>query len=79
MTKSDGMRERWERADALIRTWWDADVRRAGEEQIRDPRSNEVWFVDDEHRAREQKGAAAEELEPVRPGVSGDAGARVYG
>ena len=55
----DGMRERWERADALIRTWWDADVRRAGETEIRDPRSNEVWFVDDEHRAREEKGAAA--------------------
>jgi alpha,alpha-trehalase len=54
------LRVRWQRVDALIRTWWDADLRRANEEQVRDPQCNQVWFVDDEHRAREQKGAAAD-------------------
>ncbi|MBK7257235.1 MAG: hypothetical protein IPI01_05410 [Ignavibacteriae bacterium] len=54
------LKDRWQRADALIRTWWDADLRRAGEDEVRDPRCNQVWFVDDEHRAREQKGAAAD-------------------
>lgn len=54
------LRARWQRADALIRTWWDADLRRANEDQVRDPHCNQVWFVDDEHRAREQKGAAAD-------------------
>lgn len=55
------LRDRWERADGLIRTWWDGDLRSAQETEVRDPRSNEVWFVDDEHRAREQKGEAAAE------------------
>jgi alpha,alpha-trehalase len=54
------LRARWEKADRLIRGWWDGDVRQAREEEICDPRANEVWFVDDEHRAREGVGAAAE-------------------
>lgn len=52
--------DRWQEVDALIRTWWDADLRQAGEAEVRDPRCNQVWFVDDEHRAREKKGAAAD-------------------
>jgi alpha,alpha-trehalase len=46
---------RWESLDALLRTWWDADVRCAQESDLRDPRSNAIWYSDDAHRSREAR------------------------
>ena len=56
----DELRERWERVDSQIRTWWDADIRQAREEDVCDPAKNAVWFVDEEHRSREGVGPAAD-------------------
>ncbi len=59
-TRWDELRDRWERADSQIRTWWDADIRQAREEDVCDPAKNAVWFVDEEHRSREGVGPAAD-------------------
>ncbi len=51
----DDLRRKWESADTLIRSWWDGDLRRAQEPELRDPALNVVWFVDQEHRAKEER------------------------
>lgn len=46
---------KWESLDVLLQSWWDTDVRRAQEPEIRDPGANRIWYTDDEHRAREAR------------------------
>jgi alpha,alpha-trehalase len=46
---------KWETADVRIRSWWDADLRRAQEPELRDPAKNAIWFVDEDHRSRESR------------------------
>ncbi len=53
-------KERWEAVDRLIRSWWDADTRCAREEEICNSELGGAWFLDEEHRAQEQTGRAAE-------------------
>lgn len=55
------MKNRWRKLDDLIRTWWDDDLTRANEDEIRDPELNRIWYSDEEHRKNEeQKGEKSE-------------------
>jgi len=56
-----GLSLRWEPVDRAIRGWWDGDVQRAQEAELRDAGKNAIWFVDEEHRRREKSGPAIEE------------------
>ncbi len=45
----------WRALDKNIMAWWDGDVRKANEEEIRDPRLNQIWYSDEEHRKKEKR------------------------
>ncbi len=47
----------WESLDREIKSWWDTDLRKAHEEEIRNPAANRIWYSDDEHRKREERPA----------------------
>jgi alpha,alpha-trehalase len=49
------LRKHWHELDTTIRDWWDADLHRAQEDELRDPAQNVVWYTDDEHRKMEGK------------------------
>jgi alpha,alpha-trehalase len=44
----------WRSLDKKISTWWDADLGTSREDQIRDPRHNQIWFSDESHEQQEQ-------------------------
>jgi len=50
--ESSALRSRWESIDEKIRGWWDGDLRRAQEKDLRDAAQNAVWYSDDEHRRK---------------------------
>jgi alpha,alpha-trehalase len=54
-----GLRKRWETVDNQIRGMWDGDLRKAQEDEIRDPALNAIWYLDDEHRKMEQHSGEA--------------------
>jgi alpha,alpha-trehalase len=55
--ESGSIQKRWEALDREIRKWWDRDLQRAQEDDIRDPQRNLVWYTDDRHAQQEPKGA----------------------
>lgn len=81
----DQLETRWRALDEQIKSWWDTDMRRAREPELRDPALNQIWYVDEEHRKREQQ--EGEEEVPtllylpfpfVSPGGSGAAFPEMY-
>ena len=61
---------KWIGMDAALRNSWDEDVRRAREDEIRDPASNAIWFADEEHRTRESRAGGETLLYLPHPYVS---------
>lgn len=51
----DRLKNEWTVLDREIRSWWDSDIRKAHEEEIRDPESNRIWYSDEEHKAKEAR------------------------
>ncbi|NIA30508.1 MAG: hypothetical protein GWP06_11430 [Actinobacteria bacterium] len=52
---SKDFQKQWQKLDAQIRSWWDDDIRKAGEEQVCDPNLNKIWYADEEHRRVEEQ------------------------
>lgn len=50
------LERRWRTLDHEIRGWWDADLNKAQEDEIRNPELNRIWYSDEEHRKQERQG-----------------------
>ncbi len=81
----DQLELRWHTLDEQIKSWWDAGLRRAREPELRDPVLNKIWYVDEEHRQREQQEGEADvptllylPFPFVSPGGSGAAFPEMY-
>jgi hypothetical protein len=46
------MKNLWQDLDRQIQTWWDTELHTAREEDLADPKSNEIWSPTEEHRER---------------------------
>jgi alpha,alpha-trehalase len=56
MIEPGALRKRWQELDNEIRQWWEQELHRAQENELRDPAKNVVWYTDDEHRRMEARG-----------------------
>ncbi len=55
------LEQKWRSLDGKIRDWWQADLNKAHEAEIRNPDMNKIWYSDEGHR--EQESQVAEENE----------------
>src|SRR5262245_44191219 len=81
----DELESGWRALNEQVKSWWEADLRRAREPELRDPALNQIWYVDEEHRQREQQAGEGEvptllylPFPFVSPGGSGAAFPEMY-
>ncbi len=55
------LEQRWRLLDQEIRDWWEADLNKAHETEIRDPDLNKIWYSDEKHRKQESQEAEENE------------------
>jgi len=55
------LEQRWRALDQEIRDWWEADLSKAHETEIRDPDLNKIWYSDEKHRKQESQEAEENE------------------
>jgi len=49
------LEKQWFALDQEIRKWWEDDLGRANEKEIRDPELNKIWYSDEEHKKQESR------------------------